>query len=396
MKIKIITPDSTHADTWTAALAGADSLFSVASLVQPLHAVNVLVNGSRPDLVVAEVLTARDFDALEALAAAHAEIDCVLIGSAMTSELLMRAMRCGVREVLPTHASAAELLAAVQRLARKRPAAAPPAESRGEVLAFLSCKGGSGATFVAANLAHVLAAGGRRRVALIDMNLQFGDALLLISSEKPVGNVADVARNILRLDRDLLLSAMVPVSPGLHVLAAPDDPAQASDVTPEHVQAIVQMARTMFDFVIIDSGRSLSAVTLQTLDMADHVYAVLQLSLPFIRDARRLRDVFRSLDYPTGKIRWLVNRYQKNSLITLDDLKKSLAIDAVLTLPNQYDMVAAAVNQGLPVAAVAPDSSIAKALRDWAQSIAPMVEPPRTGWLSGLFRSAAPARTQAG
>ena len=397
MKIRIITPDSAHAEAWTAALSAAGSMFTVLSLVQPLRTVNVLINGSRPDLVVAEVLTARDFDALESLAAAHPEIDYVLVGIEMTPELLMRAMRCGVREVLPAPASAAEVLAAVQRLARKRPASAAlaPVESRGEVLAFVSCKGGSGATFVAANLAHVLAAGGRRRVALIDMNLQFGDALLSISSEKPGSNVADVARNILRLDRDLLLSAMVAVSPGLHVLAAPDDPAQASDVTPEHVQAIVQMARTMFDIIVIDSGRSLSAVTLQTLDLADHVYAVLQLTLPFVRDAKRLRDVFRSLDYPARKIHWLVNRYEKNSLITLDDLKKTLGVDAIITLPNQYEVVTASTNQGVPVAAVAPNSPIAKALREWSQGIAPMVVPPRPGWLSGLFRSAAPAGTGA-
>ena len=76
---------------------GGGSGFTVGSIVQPLHTVNVLVNGSRPDLVVAEVLSPRDFDALEALAAAHPEIDYVLIGTELTSALLMRAMRAGVR-----------------------------------------------------------------------------------------------------------------------------------------------------------------------------------------------------------------------------------------------------------------------------------------------------------
>ena len=203
--------------------------------------------------------------------------------------------------------------------------------------------------------------------------------------------MADVARNIQRLDRDLLLSAMVQVGPGLHVLAAPDDPAQASDVLPEHVRAIVQLARTMFDVVVIDGGRSLSGVTLQVLDLADRVYAVLQLTLPFIRDGKRLRDVFRSLDYPAQKIHWVVNRYEKNSQITLDDLKATLGITEIITLPNQYEVVAASVNQGVPVAIVSPHSAISRALRDWAQRIAPLADKPRTGWLSGLFRSAPPA-----
>lgn len=182
MKIKIVTPDSLHAQAWAAALSVANSGFAISTLVQPLHAVNVLVNGSRPDLVVVEVLSQRDFDALEALAGAHPEVDYVLIGAELTSDLLLRAMRAGVREVLPAPGTVDSVLAAVQRQARKRPAAAAPAATRGEVLAFVSCKGGSGATFTAANLAFVLAAGGQRRVALIDMNLQFGDALLFVSS----------------------------------------------------------------------------------------------------------------------------------------------------------------------------------------------------------------------
>lgn len=263
------------------------------------------------------------------------------------------------------------------------------------MLAFVSCKGGSGATFTAANLAYVLAAGGRRRVALIDMNLQFGDALLFLSSEQPGSNVADLARNILRLDSALLLSAMVPVAPGLHVLAAPDDPAQASDVLPERVRAIVELARTMFDIVVIDAGRSLSTVTLQALDLAGQVYAVLQLTLPFIRDGKHLRDVFRSLDYPANKIHWVVNRYEKKSQITLDDLKKTLGITEIITLPNQYEVVAASVNQGVPVAKAAPNSAISRALRDWALRIAPPPDKPRSGWLSGLLRAASAGGTNA-
>ena len=390
MKIKIISPDDTHAQAWAAALAES-AAFKVGTVTQALHTVNVLVNGSKPDLVVAEVSSAQDFNALEALAGTHPEIDYLLVSGDLTPELLMRAMRAGVREVLPAPASPAAVLAAVQRQARKRPANNAPAEHSGQVLAFVSCKGGSGATFTAANLAYVLAAGGQRRVALIDMNLQFGDALLFVSSEQPGSNVADVARNIQRLDRDLLLSAMVAVAPGLHVLSAPEDPAQASDVTPEHVRAIVQLARSMFDIVVIDAGRSLNTVTLQALDLADRVYAVLQLTLPFIRDGKRLRDVFRSLDYPARKIHWVVNRFEKNSQITLDDLKKTLAIDAMITLPNQYDVVAASVNQGVPVAKVAPNSSIARALRDWSQTIAPQADTPRAGWLAGFFRGTSPS-----
>lgn len=389
MKIKLITPNQHNAHAWREALR-VERAFEVASIVLALRDVNVIVNGSRPDVVLVETTTPQDFLALETLANAHPEIDFVLVGNELSPEFLMRAMRAGVREVLPAPAAPEDVLATLRRLLRKRaPAAIAPMTQHGEVLALVSCKGGSGATFVAANLAHLLAAGGRRRVALIDMNLQFGDAALFVSSETPQSNVADVARNIDRLDADLLRASMAEVAPGLWVLAAPDDPAHAADVTPQHVRQIVELAREMFDFVIIDAGRSLSSVTLQALDLADRVYAVLQLTLPFIRDGKRLRNVFRSLDYPAKKIQWIVNRHQKDSQFTVEDLKKTLEIDQVISLPNHYEAVAAAVNQGVPVEHIAPNSTIARSLRDLAESIAPAAAgKARSGWLSGLFRGA--------
>jgi pilus assembly protein CpaE len=391
MKIKLITPNEHNAQAWSQALA-AERAFEVTTIGRALRDVNVIVNGSRPDLVLVETTTPQDFLALETLAGAHPEIDYVLVGNELSPEFLMRAMRAGVREVLPAPAAPQEVLQTLRRLLRKRtPMPFTPVAHHGSVLALVSCKGGSGATFVAANLAHLLSAGGQRKVALIDMNLQFGDAALFVSSHTPISHVADVARNIERLDADLLRSSMAEVAPGLWVLAAPEDPAQAADVLPDHVRQIVELAREMFDFVIIDTGRSLSAVTLQALDLADRVYAVLQLTLPFIRDGKRLRNVFRSLDYPAQKIHWIVNRHQKDNQFTVDDLKKTLSIEQVITLPNHYEAVAASVNQGVPVDRVAPNSSIAKSLRELADSIAPApTAKTRGGWLSGLFKGAAP------
>ncbi|QPF73552.1 AAA family ATPase [Roseateles sp. DAIF2] len=391
MKVKLITPDAAHAEAWGRALR-SESAVALTIVERPMREVNAIVNGSRPDLLVVETPTPEDFLALEQLAGTHPEVDILLVAPEQNPEFLLRAMRAGVREVLPAPASSDALLAALRRLLRKQQGSAglpQPAARHGELLALVSCKGGSGATFVAANLAHLLAAGGQRRVALIDMNLQFGDAALFLSSQTPPSHVADVARNIARLDAELLRSAMNEVTPGLWVLAAPEDPAQAADVTPAQVRAILQQAQESFDYVVVDLGRSLSSLTLQVLDLADQVHAVLQLTLPFIRDGKRMRDVFRSLDYPADKIHWIVNRHHKDGQFSVDDLKRTLGIGQVITLPNHYEAVAAAVNQGMPVEAIAPTSSIARALRDLAERIAPppAAAAPR-GWLSGLFRGA--------
>jgi len=121
------------------------------------------------------------------------------------------------------------------------------------------------------------------------------------------------------------------------------------------------------------------------------VYAVLQLTLPFIRDGKRLRNVFRSLDYPARKIHWLVNRHQKDNQFSVEDLKRTLEIDQVICLPNHYEAVASAVNQGVPVERIAPNSTIARSLRELTESIAPpTATKSRSGWLTGLFRGATP------
>ena len=144
-------------------------------------------------------------------------------------------------------------------------------------------------------------------------------------------------------------------------------------------------------FVRVAETGSLSRAA-EALDLADRLYPVLQLTLPFIRDGKRLRDVFRSLDYPEDKVQWIVNRHQKDSEFSTEDLKKALGIREVITLPNHYEAVASSVNQGVPVATVAPGSSITRALRDLARRILPPAEAKVSGrWLAGLFRSAAPA-----
>ncbi len=78
----------------------------------------------------------------------------------------------------------------------------------GKIIAFVSCKGGSGATFLAANLAYALAQE-NQRVALFDLNLQFGDAALFVSDQKPAATLSHVAQQIHRLDASFLAASMV-------------------------------------------------------------------------------------------------------------------------------------------------------------------------------------------
>ena len=383
MKIKVISPNLDRAEQVAQVVRGSGSGLDVRAAAGSPQSLLVAVNGSRPGLVVLDAVDAAGLDAIERLTHANPQIELIVISAEQSPAFLMKAMQAGVREVLPPPVSDAALQAAVQRYARKRQPA--PAAQQGEVLAFMACKGGSGASFLAANLAHMLSTRGERTVALLDLDLQFGDALLMLSDQKAASDVAEVARNIGRLDAELLRSAMVQVSDTLSVLPAPAELSQALEVKAAHIEAIIKQARQMFDFVVLDVGRSIDALSLQALDQATRIFPVLQLSLPQARDAKRLRALFRSLEYPSQKICWLVNRYQKNGDITLESLQQTLGNQTVRTIPNHFSAVSASVNQGVPIDKLSHNSPVARALNALATWVAPVQAGKKDGWLSSLF-----------
>jgi pilus assembly protein CpaE len=363
--------------------SGADEVsFSQASLDKLLANVDT---GAVDVLVVArETLDADDADRLERIGYAMPGTAVILVSSQHTPEQLMLAMRSGVKEVVPAPPQAATLYPALRRIADKRDS---HINAGGKVLAFVSCKGGSGATFLATNLGYALAEMEGKKVALFDLNLQFGDATLFVSEQKPAATLADIAKQIHRLDPSFLAASMVDVTPRFAVLAAPEDPSFSEDVKPEHIDALLKLARRHYDFILLDVGRSLDAVSVRALDQADMIYPILQTTLPYIRDGKRLLGVFHSLDYSAEKVTLIVNRHEKNGQIKLTDLEGAYGMRISLTMPNHYDAAAASVNQGVPILKLAPHSPLSKALAELAHALAgPGAGDARAGWLKRLFK----------
>ncbi len=320
---------------------------------------------------------------LERLAGFYPTLSTVLIVDRESPELLLRALRLGVREVLKTPLSAADLQTSVQHLLQK---ARGGQRGEGRVLAFMSCKGGSGASFLATNLGHALAVRSGKRVLLIDLNMQFGDAVLYVSDRRPPAALPDVVRDIQRIDMSLIKSAVVEVLPNYCILAAPEDPTQSVDVRPAHIESLIRFARANFDYVILDVGRSLDTCSIQALDLADQVYPVMQLTLPFLRDARRLFDVYRSLDYGGDKIRPILNRVERSpGELTETDAERLLGQKFFATIPNHYKSVTASVNQGVPIERLDAGSPVTRALHDLVDRIANLAKPQAGGFLSRLL-----------
>lgn len=363
----------------------SDEVQAVAGMPEVLAAG---AGATTPDVLVLDApsIGEGDLDQLERLSHVHPRLAFIVLSQQSSPDFLLRAMRAGVREVLPMPLNGDALCAAVQRIDDKR---GSQSLTHGKVLAFISCKGGSGATFLATNLAYALATLKNKRVALIDLNLQFGDASLFVSDQKPMATIADISRQIHRLDASFLASSMLNVTPTFGLLAAPEDPTHAADIKPEHVDQLIKLVRRHYDFVILDIGRSLDAVSIHAMDHADIIFPVLQTTLPYIRDGKRLLGVFRSLDYRKDKVQLIVNRHEKKGDIKLRDIEEAFGAKDVRTIPNHYEAAAASVNQGVPVLKLAKGSPISRALQDFAHSLAgEESQGSSAGWISRVFQRA--------
>ena len=327
-----------------------------------------------------------DLERLEHLGQLYPRMSFILLCQQHSPEFLIQAMRAGVREVLPSPVNAATLYPAILRIEEKLDS---HPQANGRVLAFVSCKGGSGATFLATNLGYALAAQEKKRVALFDLNLQFGDASLFLSDQKPLATLSVVAQQIHRLDPSFLASSMLNVTPNYCVLAAPEDPAQANDVKPEHVDAILKLARRQFAFILLDLGRTLDPVSIRALDQADMIFPILQTTLPYIRDGKRLLGVFQELDYRKEKIHLIVNRHDKGGEIKLLDLEAACGSSVFWTIPNHYEAAAASVNQGVPILKLAKGSPISRSLQEFARSLMGDESRASAGWFSRVFQRGA-------
>jgi len=337
-----------------------------------------------PQLVIVDASDADPSESglLERLGRQYPSAQLMLLTDQHQHELLITAMRAGVREVLQLPLVHRALHEALDRIAA---AAGVTALRDGKVLAFIACKGGSGATFISTNFGYALATLAGKKVLLIDLHGQFGDAALYVSDQKPAMTLSDVCSQIARVDGPFLESCVVHVTPGFGVLAAADDPGHTREAQPEHIDTVLRVARQHYDYVLLDVGRQIDAVSLRALDVTDTIYPVLQLALPDIRDARRLLDIFRSLGYLLDNIRLIVNRYEKGGKLRLQDLHAALGCEVVHTFPNDYVAVTDSVNQGVPVLQLSRSSLAARSLAEMVEMVTAHRVQESRGLLDRLF-----------
>ena len=327
-----------------------------------------------------------DWQDLTNLSALHPRLNVVLMSHDDHKEQLLSAMRAGVREVIPCPPNAATLQATLKRWTDPigvEPRSSPVAtRQRGQLIAFMACKGGAGSTFLATSLAHMLATEFERPCAFIDLDLLYGDASFYLGQTTQPNTVADLATPVERLDPLLLASCMYTVTPGLQMLSAPPDMASAAPLQPQHIEQVLTLACTEHPLVVIDLPRSLEPRCMTALAMADVVYLVMDSSMATLRDAQRCLNFMQTRGCERSKIRLVSNKHSREAPMEPTTVQAALGMQVRHQIPEHTDAVNECINLGQALGQVHPNNPVAVALRQVAADLLALPAPTGPGWLS--------------
>jgi pilus assembly protein CpaE len=241
---------------------------------------------------------------------------------------------------------------------QKRGTQAPRGSEQGKIVAIVSNKGGVGTTTAAVNVAMNLARR-QRAVCLVDLVFQFGSISSFLNME-PTGSILDVAKVLRRGEPSLLEDALVQHASGVWILAEPLHTGAQQRIKPAEVDGVLDLLAQSFEFVVIDSPKTIDDMQLLVLDRAETIFFVTEMDLPSLKSARRAFDQFQRVGVDLGKLRVLLNRYIDMDGINLKSVEAILGKRVSWTLPNNYRAVVSAVNRGLPVDAWDASSDIAR------------------------------------
>ncbi len=288
--------------------------------------------------------------AASAIASGNPRAALVGVGPELEASRLLDAMRAGLVEYLPRPVDAPGLRDALERVMRKR-GWADSLEGRrnGKLLAFFSAKGGSGSTSVVTNVGIELHRLTGRKTLLVDLDLELGEIASHLGV-RPRFHFVDLVRNFHRMDADLLSSYIESHESGVHVLSAPFEPEIGEEVTGEQIARILGFLRDHYDYVLVDTSKSLAPPGLAALQAADLIFLVTNMDVPSLRNMKRCLPILdRVTAGDAGRLRLVVNRFYPKSLVRLQDLEEALGIEVYSTLTNDFDTVIQAISTGQPV-----------------------------------------------
>jgi pilus assembly protein CpaE len=225
-------------------------------------------------------------------------------------------------------------------------------------------------SLLAANLAVSMANETKGKVALVDLDLQFGDIGVLLNLDHSQG-ITDLIENIDHMDADFIREIMVDGPFGIKVLLTPTSPELADLVTVDHIRRIFGELRKMFDYIIVDSSAHLGEINLEVLDHADKVVVVTSLSIPSIKNTKLALKIFDSLSISPDRVVLLLNKSDAHSEFNKESVEANLRFPIAGQIPNDAKLVINSVNRGNPFVSTHPEAEISQRIRELVAKLLP-------------------------
>jgi pilus assembly protein CpaE len=283
----------------------------------------------------------------------------------VSAEHVIRVIRAGAVEFLTRPLERADVLAAIDKIVRRRGAASRG--RGGKITAVFSAKGGLGVTTIATNLAVCLAtAKANSNVLLVDLDSRQSDVSTFLNL-RPTYSVLDAFENIGRMDESFLRGLLSKHASGVWVLPGPSR-MERIQLGAEPVRIGLELMRSYFDHVVLDLRHDLDNGTVAALEIADTILFLTGLDVAAVRAARAALAAYRALGISMQKVKVVVMREDTGEEVTAKHVKEALEAPVFWKIPNDYVSVVAAINSGDPVVMSAPRSNVARSLRalgDW-------------------------------
>lgn len=372
MPVLVVEIDDAAAATVVSALGEAAArvgdLSTVRSQVQATGALCVVVGAS-----IAEPLARQITSEVKA---ANPLARTVWIRPRLEAQVILDAVREGAADVVAAEALE-DLVLAVARALRDAAAdgvatgvTADP--DLAPAVAVFSPKGGVGKTTIATSLAAQLASERGLKVALIDLDLEFGDAQIHLALQLQ-HSIADLAAHT--LDEASLKAAMLRHNSGAYVLAAPPTPELADTVDVDLVGKVIALARRTFDLVIVDCPPTLNETVLTAFDNASIITVITTPDVAALKNVAASLRALQRLGTP-AQIDLVLNMARADVGCTGSDVEHALAAHNLpFTVAAQVPAdsgVQAATNAGHLTVLADPQGALAAALRSWSVTALPL------------------------
>jgi pilus assembly protein CpaE len=293
------------------------------------------------------------------------------------SSMLESALDSHVDDVLLLPQLTHNIVFAIRKAAHVKRQVQEATGHAGRVVTVFSPKGGTGKTVVATNLAAALAKREGKRTLLIDLDLQFGDAAIVLGIE-PEKTIYDLVVAPGELDSETLAGYVTKHPCGLDILPAPLRPEDAELVTEGKITSLLEVARASYDVIVADTSPFFHGPMLATLDRTDELLVLCGLDVPTLKNVRLALQTLELLSFPATRIRFIMNRANSKVGLKTKEVEAALKVKIDVEIPSER-IVPISVNRGNPAVLGDAGSDFSKSIFALAKTISlPVPAPKRT------------------